>query len=453
MHFGLLVGILVLLRLGLFLFFVVSKGEYYSPDTGLYVELADNLMKNQVFSLSPNAPFAPEIFRTPGYPAFLAFLKLLGMESPYWAVFFQEIIYAGCVWLFYRLGTTVFGSRIAKIGTVFLLLEPGGFTYPKQLLSETLFLPFVIGSVLVVGLYLRNAHWRYMVIAGALMGVGALVRPAILYLPLVIGVTLIVFDYRNGRRWLHAGVLVLCFLVVIAPWLARNHHHFGKLMMTGQQSNMFMNYHVPLVWESAKGIHFNEGWKIVHDRVDRAVREREKSIGRPLSLGERFELQQKMAFQELARYPGEYAKQWLFGILKTMNGVNLTELFHAFRLHVDRLHFFQVQATDFVEKVTIFLKNQTVSVLVMVVLRVIVSGFALLGVLQIMTRRDCLLWIMMLVNFYFICVPGPIGYSRFRFPVEVFWFIQAYLGWLWISGFVVQKRQHDGQIAAVGSGP
>ena len=72
-------------------FFVVSKGEYYSPDTGLYVELADNLLKNQVFSLSPSAPFVPEIFRTPGYPAFL---KLLGMESPYWVVFMVHPAYA-----------------------------------------------------------------------------------------------------------------------------------------------------------------------------------------------------------------------------------------------------------------------------------------------------------------------------------------------------------------------
>lgn len=444
MRFALLVGFLILLRTGLFWFFVVSRGEYYSPDTGLYVQLADNLLKNHVFSLSPSAPFVPDIFRTPGYPAFLALIKLLGLHSPYWVVFFQEIIYAGCVWMFFGLGKPVFGEKIAKIGVIFMLLETGGLTYPKLLLSETLFLPFVLGTVLVIGLYLRDARWRYMVIAGAVMGFGALVRPAILYLPLVIAVTLIVFAYRNARRWLHAGVLLLSFLVVIAPWMARNYHHFGKIMMTGQQSNMFINYHVPLVWESAKGIHFNKGWEIIHERVDRAVTAREKSIGRPLSMGERFELQQGMALQELFRYPGEYAKQWLYGILKTMNGVNLTEFYHAFRLDTGRLHFFQVEATDFVEKVTIFLKHQDIVVLLAVFLRVMISGFALLGVLQILSRRDCLLWIMMLVNFYFICVPGPMGYSRFRFPVEVFWFIQAYLGWLWFAGLLWQKRRLEG---------
>jgi 4-amino-4-deoxy-L-arabinose transferase-like glycosyltransferase len=432
MRFGWFIGILILLRVFLFLYFVISKGQYYSPDSGLYIDLATNMVKFGVFSLSPGAPFVPEIFRTPGYPAFLALLEILGMESPYWAVFWQELIYAGCILMFYQYGRTIFGNKITRIGVIFLLLEPGGLTYPKLLLSETLFLPFFMGGVLAIGLYLRDLNWRYLAAAGILMGLGAIIRPAILYLPLVIALTLAVFDWKDSKRWLHGGILVLSFVLIISPWLIRNQYHFGKMMMTGQQSNMFSNYHVPLVWESVKGIPFDEGRELSREQVRNAVAKQEKLLGRSLSRVEVFNLQQKIALHELAKHPLIYAMHWTFGMLKTINGVNLTEFYHAFRLRIDRLHFFQVESTNFAEKVYIFLKHQDVIVLLAVLVRVVIAVFALLGALQIIKKRDCFLWIMMLANFYFICVPGPMGYSRFRFPVEVFWFIQAYYGLTWV---------------------
>jgi hypothetical protein len=40
---------------------------------------------------------------------------------------------------------------------------------------------------------------------------------------------------------------------------------------------------------------------------------------------------------------------------------------------------------------------------------------------------------MMLASFYFTFIPGPMGYGRFRFPVDHFWFIQACMGFLWLA--------------------
>ena len=71
-RFSFCVGLLIVLRIVLFGYFLLIHGEVYSPDSNLYLQLAANISDHFVFSRETVAPFAPEVFRTPGYPAFLA---------------------------------------------------------------------------------------------------------------------------------------------------------------------------------------------------------------------------------------------------------------------------------------------------------------------------------------------------------------------------------------------
>jgi hypothetical protein len=108
---------------------------------------------------------------------------------------------------------------------------------------------------------------------------------------------------------------------------------------------------------------------------------------------------------------------------------------------VERLRFFDVEALDFKEKVFTFLINQDYFYIFEALLRVLISIFALCGAIWIIVKKDCFLFVMMLASFYFICTPGPMGYARFRFPVEVFWFIQAYFGFFGVRS-ILQNWRH-----------
>lgn len=436
MRFSWVVGALILFRIIVYACFLGFDGEYLEEDSGYYLWLADILREHHVFSQSDIPPFSPQIFRTPGYPVFLVFLHELGMESPYWATFWQEIIYGLSIFIFYRYGKRFFSEKLIQMGVIFLLIEPGGLSTPKMILSETLFLPFFFGALFAIGYYFRGNNWRYLALSGALMGVGAYIRPAIMYFPIVATLILVAFAYKNRKRWLHASVLLIAFTIVISPWLLRNYHYFGKLVMSGQQSNMLANYHVPVVWESALGIPFWSGHEQIKAQVKEAAKEKAKTLQRRLTTVEILDIEQQLAVTELKKYPWHYLKQWGFGILKTMNGGNLLEVYHAFRYQTKRLHFFEIEATDFKEKVFVFLKNQDYFYIFEALLRVLIAFFALFGAVYILLKKDCFLWILMLANFYFICTPGPMGYARFRFSVEVFWFIQAYLGFFWLLGIV-----------------
>ncbi len=440
MRFSHLVLLLVLFRIGLLAYFVFTEGKYLYPDSPMYLELAENLVKHHVFSMSRFEPFLPHVFRTPGYPGFLAFFKFLGLQNPYFIVLVQEFIYAATIIIFYFLSQGLFDRNIIRGGLIFLLLEPGGLAYPKLLLSEVLFFPTLVISVLLIGQYLRKNRLRYLVVAGLVMGIGALIRPGMMYLPLVLAITMILFNIRNLKRWLDAAVLILIFVLVISPWLTRNYHCFGKIFMSGIQGYTLANYHVPMVWELFKGMPQEQSQAIIQSKVN-VEKQKLEQVSGPLSAADIFLLQQKIAVNELAKTPLAYGAAWLFGMLKTMNGPNIIELYDIFGVNPDRARLFQIISEQGWTGIFYYLINTDFLFLLNSILTVLMTGFALLGAFNILKSKDAFLWVMMLSNFYFIVSAGPMGEARFRFPVGLYWFIQAYLGWRFFITVVNHWRQ------------
>ncbi len=433
MWFRVFVGVVITLKIAVYWYFV-KHGQFVDNDSALYIRLAENLLNQQAFSESSVAPFDAHVFRTPGYPAFLALLSFLGMEGNYWAVFWQEIIYGFCVFLFYHYGKLLFDRNIVIAGVIFLLLEPGSWVYPKLIMTEVLFLPFFFAGIFLIGTYLRRVKWSYLAMAGVLLGLGALIKPAVLFLPLVIAVILAGFDLKNQNRWLHAGVFVLAFVITLSPWLIRNYQHYHKVFMSSAQGNILAKYHVPIIWDVAGVIPREQGNILAINKINQLVEQRSNKLGRPLTAVEIDELEQKFAVSELRKYPLLYFRQWIFGSIKTMVGPFITQLYDSFGIRSERPHFYEVirQSNSFADGVVNYFIHLDFVFLLNALATIMMAGFALLGVFFIINQKDCFLWILMLTNFYFIFLPGPEGYPRFRFPVSLFWFIQAYYGFRWL---------------------
>ena len=307
-------------------------------------------------------------------------------------------------------------------------------------------MPFLLGGVLAIGYYVRGENWRHLLIAGLLMGLGALVRPAILFFPPVAAVTLLVFDFRNWRRWAHTGIFLLAFVMALSPWLVRNYLHYGQIYVTGQSSNGLVYFHVPIVLELAEGLSFEQGWDYVERRINEESAVQAAALGRPLSRLEEHNVERQVAVAELAKYPQAYLTQWVIGIVKGMTAPLIIELYEAFNIHADdRLQLLEVLsgAENNFSGALYYLQHQDRLYLLDVIFSLFLAGFALLGALRIINSKDCFLWIMMLANFYFISVPGPMSHGRFRVPVEIFWFIQAYMGFVWLLHLLPRYRQAD----------
>jgi 4-amino-4-deoxy-L-arabinose transferase-like glycosyltransferase len=298
-------------------------------------------------------------------------------------------------------------------------------------MSEILFLPFFLSAMLATALYIKSLEWRYLLYAGILFGLGALIRPIVLYFPVIACCVLLWFGFNRRKQWLHIGILLLSFVIVMTPWLIRNYYYFGEVFMTGQKSNILINYHVPIVLADAQAIPRAQAVTNVNRLVQQARQKQQAKLSRPLTATESFRLEQEIAIQELSQYPGTYLKQWIYGSLKTMNGPFITQLYDSLGMRSGRIHFADAITRGFLPGLFYYFKNLDLLFLVNLLFTIFMSGFALLGVFGIIKSKNCFLWIMMLANFYFICIPGPEGYPRFRFPVSLFWIIQACLGFNW----------------------
>lgn len=433
MWFRVFIGVVIALKVAAFWYFV-QYGQFVDNDSILYIKLAENLQKYHVLSESSMPPYDAHVFRTPGYPAFLALLSSLGMEGNYWVVFWQEIIYGFCVFLFYHYGKRLFDKNIVLAGTIFLLVEPGSWVYPKLIMTEVIFLPFFFASMFLIGIYRKESKWQYLATAGILLGLGALIRPAVLFFPLVVVGTLVFFKYKSMVRWLHSGIFVLLFIVTLSPWIIRNYHHYNKIFISSAQGNILAKYHVPIIWDAAGVISREQGNILAIKKISRLVAEQSEKLGRQLNAVEIDEIEQKFAVSELKNHLLLYLKLWVFGSLKTMVGPFITQLYDSFGIHSERVHFYEVinHSDSFAKGVMTYFINLDFMFLLNAVATIVMAGFALLGVLYIIKQRDFFLWIIILANFYFIFLPGPEGYPRFRFPVSLFWFIQAYYGFRWL---------------------
>jgi 4-amino-4-deoxy-L-arabinose transferase-like glycosyltransferase len=427
-----IVVVFLLLRVALVTYFILIEGQYLVPDSLIYIDLAKNLVEHHVFSSSLQAPFNPNFFRTPGYPFFLALCEYLGFGKPYWVIFWQELIYCFSLWLFYRFSPPLFGKKITQLTVLFLLIEPGGLTFPMLYYSEVIFLPFFILGLLFIGYYLNKDNWHYLVLSGLFMGIGIIIRPALQYFPIIIALSIISFNFRNRQHWLHSGLLLLIVALTLSPWLAHNYLHSGKIFLSGQQNNMFANYHVPRVWAVTKNISFSEGQKIIKRKVNASIDQKEKQQGHPLTEVEIFGVQKEVALIELKKHPYVYSKQWVVGALRAMVGLHLPTLKSSLKIKKDAPYLNDIKEHTFVFKIWEFIKQQPIHIIFLLIIRGMLAFFALLGAIAIIQSKNRFMWILMLANFYFICIAGPMADSRFRFPVESFWFIQSYYGFIWI---------------------
>ncbi len=475
MWFPIAVAILMVLRAALYIYFVMSGGNYIHPDSALYLELAEHLIETGNFflpELQPeviqpfgipardtmrilfsDVPEGPEVFRTPGYPFFLVWLHWLKIDNPYGIVFVQEVIYALSVLIFYRLGQQLFNKNIVQAGVVFMLINSGGLVWPKYLISETLFLPFLISGILFIGLYLKHNQLRFLIFAGILMGIAAWIRPAIQYLPIVAVIIICLFHFKDIKKWMHAVVLLIFFIMTLSPWLIRNYYHYGQFFVSGQGSNLLANYHVPAVWHWPRVDQFDRpGQQLAQQKIKQIIDKKESELGRPIDAVEFFKLQQSWAIKELSHYPATYFKAWCVGAFRVMYESFVNDFYELMRFPDHRLHFLDVltgnlkayhstRSTGVISGVIYYFLHQDRFYLFHTVLSMLIAFFAVAGTISIVMRRNCFLWLMMLVNFYFIFLPGPIGYGRYRFPVDIFWFVQAYYGYMWIVSLLKLRRQ------------
>ena len=204
-----------------------------------YLSLARSLAAGHGFVYDPilMATGAEPFGRAPGYPAFLALTgggHAAATSVPAAVVVAQAVVGALGVAIVGLIARQLAGSRAAIAAAGLAAVYPPLVWIAGYALSEALFWPI---GLLAAWLFTRaweQPDARTAALAcGAAIGVGVLVRPALIVcLPLAVLLLL-------GRRRVLTCVLVAAgACVIVAPWTIRNYHHHGRLVFVASEGGV-----------------------------------------------------------------------------------------------------------------------------------------------------------------------------------------------------------------------
>ncbi len=186
----------------------LSNGDYFYPDSATYLVPAQNLAHGLGFV---NWLHVPETIRTPGYCVFL----MPFASNAAAIVFVQHLLAALLAAVIYLITASWTGSERAAIaaGAMFAF-DPAILHYANKVLSETVF-AVVFMAICIAAQRLRSA--RGAVIAGLATGALVLIRPVAILWFLIIAFYLFV----SARRQLIAAFVISSFLLPLG-WGMRN---------------------------------------------------------------------------------------------------------------------------------------------------------------------------------------------------------------------------------------
>jgi len=236
----------LLLRLLWLAYALPDRDKVMDPDSVLYLMIAENIMAGNGVATSLPDPdrdgeiaIQPTAKRTPGYPFFCGvIMRCLSAvtgrpfaEAYAGVLFVQALLDSITAILVFLLARQLAGwpaGLVAGLGHAvnYYVIQSSG-----QIMTEALFTFVQVAALLVLFSIEKeeSPSLGKMAAVGALMGLGALIRPLILLFPALIAGWVLVSQGRAWRRRVLAVILMLAvFGAVLLPWATRNRVVLGK---------------------------------------------------------------------------------------------------------------------------------------------------------------------------------------------------------------------------------
>jgi Dolichyl-phosphate-mannose-protein mannosyltransferase len=203
---------------------------FAAPDTAQYLDVARGVFHDGYTSN----------LRPPAYSTLLAVLELVGLEPVHAVVFLQNIVgvlFPGFVlavgWRFFNSTVGIVGGFLAAASPIVIGIEQ--FALSDYLFSICIFIAAAILAEAAVRLREGRPGWRWAIAAGAIFGLGCLLRANGLYAVAAMPLALMLgapASWRQGLRL--SAVAVGALIVVIAPWCIHNLIRFDDLSLASE---------------------------------------------------------------------------------------------------------------------------------------------------------------------------------------------------------------------------
>ena len=214
---------------------LINEGDQFQYNT-----IANNINIHNVFSIETTPPFNSTLNREPLYPLFLSLIYRIFGGSFSVVRMIQVLIFALTIILIYMLILILTNNKIAFYSSLFTAICPPLANQTAYLLSETFFLFLLIIFIYLFTMMMSLRTSKLFIFCGVMLGLLTLCKALMIYfLPfLILGIIIL----KQGKGIFYPVFLVVVsFLIILMPWLYRNHYLFNTWKITAQRSGMVLN--------------------------------------------------------------------------------------------------------------------------------------------------------------------------------------------------------------------
>jgi 4-amino-4-deoxy-L-arabinose transferase-like glycosyltransferase len=242
--------ILLAFALRMLVMFAASTYRVVQDDTDHFEfgwemgRVARSLVEGQGFSSPLPSPTGPTAIVGPVYPLLLAgIFKVFGVYSTASSVaarILQSVVSSVTCLFLYFCGRDTAGERAGKLAALAWAVFPLNVFFSVARVWETTFTALLVAALFWFMLSSRDSlsYLRWAAV-GALLGIAALISTSLVVLVVPFGISALVRS--RMRVLLPAMVGAFTCLVVVSPWIIRNHSQFGKFML---RSNFPLEFRV-----------------------------------------------------------------------------------------------------------------------------------------------------------------------------------------------------------------
>jgi hypothetical protein len=230
-YFFSIVAVAVLVKLLLLAFLVTHAPQNrFQNDSRDYLETAQVLSAKGVFAkANSDGSLRYELYRTPGYPVFLALLQGLMKVPLNGVILFQIFLAILAAWFTYKAAVQI-DYRIAFLSAVIILYDPPVSIFSLLILSETLFLFLMAIFLFSFVLYLKDNKLTLVILSALIVAAATYVRPVSYYLGAAMAIFITYANIRVNfkRALIHALIFLVIVYGALGAWQVRNYKRFGQ---------------------------------------------------------------------------------------------------------------------------------------------------------------------------------------------------------------------------------
>ena len=424
----------VIIRIAFYLYTSQNTELYFQGDQVEYIKLGkilhDQFQFDETFYTN----------RAPLYPAFIS-LILKFYNNLNFIILTQHLVSLSFIIIAYNIGL-IYSKEIAFISGILCSLNLNFIIHANFFLTETLFGLFFFIFLFFSIHFLKFFKIKFLLFSGIFLGLSALVRPLVIYFPIVFLIFLVFAKYNFKKKFLAIFVFLITFYATIFPWMFHNYKLHGHFALTSSLASNISGWYLPHIDQFEKKINLSEA----RIKNNNAWENYKKDL-KPEVVEDYFELDKeakKYFFNIIKEYKfTSIAQAWFWGGMKNILSPPFIDFATLFK--INHSSFYDTPGDSFVKQAFNFIffnSNIYYSfILIFGILLIIIFRFVqLFGIFHYFKKDKYLLLFLISIIIYFLFVSGPIGYGKYRFPLEIIFILLTSKGIFYFDQLKKEKR-------------